>query len=365
MRKLLFLSAIASLVLFACSQDAPPDVIPPEVIPPVLIDTTAMLPVAANVYIVGDTIHPTPWRNQYAVYWNNGRKISLPNDTVSSANGVALEDTNVYMSAWGVTGNKITFWKNGKGIQLIDDNLTHPASVAITTAGKDVYTLGIAYTGGLEKRVPVYWKNQEKAVIITGPTGSEACDITVSGNDIYISGNAEGFDSGYEYLDSGYAHLAPCYWKNGSKVVLPSPVPSMYTGWARSIRVTGSDIHIAGDISSSAGFGPGWGVYWKNGVPVQLTETVHSSAKSIAVVGNDVYIAGEIQDNNRQPHAAYWKNGVAVILEPNFNSSANAIAIEGNNVHVVGRRNLDQILYWKNGVATVLGRGKANAIAIK
>lgn len=262
------------------------------------------------------------------------------------------------MSARGVTANKITYWKNGKGIQLIDGNLTALISVAITTAGKDVYTLGIAYTGGVEKKVPVYWKNQDKAVVITGPTNSEACDITVSGNDIYISGNAEGG------FNSGYGSGAPCYWKNGSKVVLPSPVPAMYSGLARSIRVMGSDIHIAGEVYPNPGFGTVWGVYWKNGVPVQLTATVRSSARSIAVVGNDVYIAGDIEDNNRQPHAAYWKNGVAVILEPNFNSSANAIAIEGNNVHVVGRRNLNQIVYWKNGVATVLGRGKANAIAI-
>jgi len=354
MRKLFFLSAIASLVLFACSQDAPPYVTPPFV-----TDTAGILPVAANVYIVGDTIDTSPWTRHYAVYWNNGRKILLPNDTLSTANGVALEDTNVYMSARGVSGNKITYWKNRIGIQLVDNNLLNQIAVAITTAGKDVYTLGIAYTGSYEKKVPVYWKNQDKAVVITGPTNSEACDITVSGNDIYISGNAEGG------FNSGYGFLAPCYWKNGSKVVLPSPVPAMYSGLARSIRVTGSDIHIAGEVYPyGTTTGSGWGVYWKNGVPVQLTTIVRSSAKSIAVVGNDVYIAGDIVDNNGQPHAAYWKNGVAVILDLNFNSTANAIAIEGNNVHVVGERNLDQIVYWKNGVATVLGRGKANAIAI-
>lgn len=357
MRKLLFLSAIASLVLFACSKDAPTDVIPPFV-----TDTIAMLPIAANVYIVGDTFETIQTR-YYAVYWNNGRKILLPNDTISTANGVALEDTNVYISAAGVVGNEITYWKNRKGIQLVENNLEILSSVAITTAGKDVYTLGNAYTGFYEKKVPVYWKNQDKAVVITGPTKSEACDISISGNDIYISGNAEGgFNSGYE-------NLAPCYWKNGSKVVLPSPVPftgvpTMYTGLARSIRVMGSDIYIAGEVYQSPGARIGWGVYWKNGVPVQLTTIVRSSAKRIVVVGNDVYIVGDIQDNDGQPHAAYWKNGVAVILDPNYNSTANAIAIEGNNVHVVGIRGLDQIFYWKNGVATVLGRGKANAIAI-
>lgn len=357
MRKFLFLSAIASLVLFACSQDAPPVVTPPVVTPPVVTDTSAMLPVAANVFIVGDTTDTSPTR-QYAVYWNNGRKILLPNDTLSSANGVALEDTNVYVSARGVVGNKIFYWKNRKGIQLVDNNLLNQVTVAITTAGKDVYTLGIAYTGGVEKKVPVYWKNQDKAVVITGPTNSEACDITVSGNDIYISGNAEGD------FNSGYYYLAPCYWKNGSKVVLPSPVPATYSGLARSIRVTGSDIHIAGEVYPNAGFGRGLGVYWKNGVPVQLTASVRSSAKRIAVVGNDVYIAGDIEGNDRQPHAAYWKNGVAVILDPIYNSTANAIAIEGNNVHVVGKGGLDKIVYWKNGVATELGRGNANAIAI-
>ena len=355
MLKLLYLSAIASLVLFGCTKGEQPDVTPT-----VVIDNTILLPVAANVYIAGYTIDNSPWARHYAVYWNNGRKILLPNDTLSTANGVALADTNVYMSASGVTGNKITYWKNRRGIRLVDNNIMDPAPKAITTDGKDVYTLGIAYTGSYEKLVPVYWKNEDKAVVITGPYLSDACDITVFGNDIYISGNAD-FN-----VFTGYGFVAPCYWKNGSKFLLQSPVPDMYSGLARSIRVTSSDIHIAGSIYQYPGAYVGWGVYWKNGVPLRLSgPTVHSSATSIAVVGNDVYIAGEIDDSNGQGHAAYWKNGVAVILDPIFNSTATGIAIEGNNVHVVGERGIDQIaMYWKNGTAVVLGRGKANAIAI-
>jgi hypothetical protein len=124
------------------------------------------------------------------------------------------------------------------------------------------------------------------------------------------------------------------------------------------------DIYVAG-VSITAN-GIGVATYWKNGVPVKLTDSSgYSEAKAIIIKGSDVYVAGFIGDNKGVSTAVYWKNGIITKLTDGLSSAkAYGIALQGNNVYVVGAKFIDPTpqnpvitpiaTYWKNNVATRL-----------
>lgn len=115
--------------------------------------------------------------------------------------------------------------------------------------------------------------------------------------------------------------------------------------------------------------------YWKNGVPVSLTDGTHNAiAFAIQVVGNDVYVAGA-ESNETADVAKYWKNSVAVNLSDGTRQAvAEAIVISAGDVYAAGYEVNAGIplaipKYWKNGVAVPLsdgsqGTGEATSIAV-
>jgi uncharacterized membrane protein len=146
-------------------------------------------------------------------------------------------------------------------------------------------------------------------------------------------------------------HLTAVYWKNGTPVSLPD---SLYGSEARAIAVNRNDVYIAGYILSSSGHYVA--AVWKNGVLTNLDNSGSpSEAYSIVLNGNDVYIAGSSGSN-----AIFWKNGVATKLTyadaTSVGSGASAIAINGTDVYVAGGTFNDNgypiAIYWKNGIGT-------------
>lgn len=119
-----------------------------------------------------------------------------------------------------------------------------------------------------------------------------------------------------------------------------------------------TDIHAVGFKVIN---GSTYGIYWKNGVQVDITQDVNSAIYAIAVVGSDVYLAG------RTSHGAtYWRNGTPVYLTNNNTTTAYAIAISGNNVYVGGAGykpgdNYTRATYWKNGAENDLTDGTTQA----
>ena len=358
MIKIPFLAGIVAIALIACKKDEP-----------MSSGTNNMqnnnnTTISPSVYIAGDSFTTTTQYLPYPIYWKNGKQVHLPHAGHSSGIDIAVSDSNVYIASSGIYfGNDVTYWKNTTGINLADPTIIYPSATGITLSGNDVYTVGSAEINNFEKKVPIYWKNQDKAIKLStfASSDGEGRDITVVGNDVYIAGTTFDFIRG--------AGSPACYWKNGIPTFLHAISPS-FSGVANSIFVSGSDIHVVGKCYPTYLTSPvGWAVYWKNGVPTELAPSDKiSEANCVTVVGNDVYIAGAVTAADGQRHAAYWKNGVQVILNntpTTISSTATAIAVYENDIYVTENRSVDSAYYWKNGQAVKLGRGRAYAIVVK
>ena len=162
-------------------------------------------------------------------------------------------------------------------------------------------------------------------------------------------------------IDStGINHSVAKYWKNGIPILLTEGSGNEST---TALTISGNDIYVTGN-----GIDPitrnSVAKYWKNGRPVKLTNgTSNAFTFSIAVSGNDVYVAGIESGTNGNFIAKYWKNGNAVALtDESTNSFANAIAVSQNDIYVAGSEG-SIAKYWKNGHAVDLSEGTLHETA--
>jgi hypothetical protein len=238
----------------------------------------------------------------------------------------------------------------------IAQNFTNPVSYKVTASNgsfinyivtvkvakvspviKDIYLVGSEFTGATHRAK--YWKNGVATYLSNSASNVVANSIFVQNNDIYVAGTGTSSSNGNDFAIA---------WKNGVVVNLQQGS----FGSAEAIQVVGNDVHIVGRNNNNA-------VYWKNGLVETTLSTNISWAEAIQVVGNDVYIAGTIYDGIKNI-GVYWKNGVQINV-PNA-SSISAIHVVGNDVYVAGYVHNGAyytVNYWKNGVKTQISSADA------
>ncbi len=142
---------------------------------------------------------------------------------------------------------------------------------------------------------PAVWKDSQITFLSSSELGGEACKVAVSDTNTYVSGTVG--DDAILWTNG----VADTLLSNGNKAV------------ADGICVDGSDIYVAGYITTDQGFQTP--VYWLNGSIKMLAESEAGVAKDVVVVGDDVYVVGFMYDEMYQI-ATVWENGDATSLAP-------------------------------------------------
>jgi hypothetical protein len=258
----------------------------------------------------------------------------------------------------GATNDVALYWKNGVPVILTDGTKRGFAN-SIFVSGSDVYVAG-AESSPATGSIAEYWKNGVPVVLADSTQGAMAWSIFVSGADVYVAG--------YEYEtlqtgpDSYSSEPVAEYWKNGVPVQLTDGTQA---ATAFSIFISGSDVYVAGfnctafvpDCSEAA--------YWKNGTLTTLSTAMDSTANSVVVSGSDVYVSGDTGSVSvgNPLIAEYWENGAPTQLaESTAGVTANQIAVSGTDVYVVGASG-GVAEYWKNGTPVTLTDGTYFATA--
>jgi len=294
-----------------------------------------------DLYIGGIETNGT---NGVGKYWKNGTSVSVTDGTkITYAYSMALSGSDVYLAGSEQNASGISvakYWKNGVATSLSDGNRV-AGVYSIVIIGNDIYAAGWESNGTND--VAKYWKNGVPNALTDGTRMAIARSIFVSGNDVYVAGE--------EAAPNGSSEAK--YWKNGVSTTLSNN--TNINASAMQIAVLNNDIHIA--IYAFDGTNITY-QYWKNGTFTPISGA--TQIDQLLVAGNDVYMAGR-----QSLSATYWKNGVPVLLtdgsKPAF---AHSIALYGNDVYVVGNEYNGSVKigkYWKNGVPTIFTNGSYDA----
>lgn len=281
-------------------------------------------------------------------YWKNGVFTANPTDC-SNVTSVFASGSDVYTG--GVDNTYLPkYWKNGVGVSLpVTTGHNEGAVNGLFVSGTDVYAAG-QDNGNSAYEVPRIWLNGT-AMALTFQYGGDAAAVVVAGTDVHAVG--------YQWSEPLGGNSIATYWKNGVPVSLTD---GSKEGYAYGICLSGTDVYIGGNDG-------GTGMYWKNGVATALSvpdPTYGTTVRSIYVTGTDVYVSGEYRDL-----AKYWKNGVMVDLSQtvpaptNFESAA-AISGKGADIYIAGKIATSGYGYWKNGVyQTISDASLIDAIFVK
>jgi hypothetical protein len=298
----------------------------------------------------------------FAGYWQDGqwKDLSACSDPGKRpwryAFAISVSGDDVYVAGYNGCDSKLVacYWKNG-----VRTDLAHPAAdsyaSSMCVSGDDVYIAGWldfdAYT------IPCYWKNGVRTELNRlGPSRVDRAEaIDVSGNDVYVAGTVNRNPDASQMISS------PCYWKNGERVDLKA-YDASNLGFGNSICVARGKVYVAGYIMYGCDTMP---CYWIDGVRYDLKNDVPGWAYSIQVSGTDVHIAGMVQTGqgeNYKTTPCVWKNKARTDLDMAESGFAASIFVLDKNVFVAGFGNIGSYYhtpcYWKNGVRTDLKPGR-------
>ncbi|HWV28858.1 MAG TPA: hypothetical protein VN038_04360 [Dyadobacter sp.] len=286
---------------------------------------------------------------------------------------VAGQNSGIFVSGSVVRNGKrnACFWKNDT-VQILDGSFAG-AALCIFVTDKDILV------GGESDGKPCYWHNGKK-IMINLPGAGAVTGILLNNNIIYAIGyvhegsvRTRGFllkGTNVSYLNaySGYAndfvfdesdlYIAgadngrPCYWKNGLPVTLSE------RGDVVAIGAASEWVMVAGDNRSGVLIGNG---IWKNG-KFELLDQASRSVRKLKIHDGKVYLLGnEIIASNKDDvvsNAFIDKDGqLGVLKGENGNSStiANDIFISSSSAYVLGTvtdyetKSQSRICYWIDG----------------
>jgi hypothetical protein len=306
----------------------------------------------SGVYIAGDI-------DGRAVIWKDGIPTFLTpiptGNKYAYAVKVLVSNNDLYVmgveedSVAGGSVATIKLWKNGV-VTNVTSGVTQAYGYGLDVYNGNVYILGSENNGvgGLINKV---WVNGFASNLPTGSfDNTEITDIKVNNGDVYVSG------TGTTYT-GGLATQKAIYWKNGTINLLTGTTQNCY---GNDVFISGTDVYIVGADSSSS-------VYWKNGTKVSLPSQAPYTASgttSIFVDNGNVYVGGQLNyffQPNNYTNAVYWKNNtVNLLTNSNINFSyagTDDIFVKNNIVYTIGYLEAPSIggyLYFQNNVPVPL-----------
>ncbi|QEC40954.1 IPT/TIG domain-containing protein [Pseudobacter ginsenosidimutans] len=318
-----------------------------------------------DVFVAGGQYNPA---HNVATLWKNGTAVSISTEE-SALTSIFLNGNDIYVAGVERINNLslANYWKNGNKVTL---GTGESVANGIAVNGNDVYVGGAEIVNGFD--LPRYWKNGTgTTVTVNDPIISQIVSGNGACTGVYI--NAGNVITVGSYRNS-QGRFSPWECKNG--IIPANTIPNNDKHcFANAVFVSGADVYEAGSQNNPT-TGLAMASIWKNGTATTLTSGTVSVgvATAVFVVGNDIYVAGYEQEDyygGGSQFAKYWKNGVPVKLS-NVSSGATGITVFGNDVYVSGwEHNGTYIVskYWKNGVAVNLGKSiltsTGSAIAVR
>ncbi len=314
-------------------------------------------PPVTDVYVAGFQLGNSTGIS--GLYWKNGTPVTIAGGIPGYINAITVSGNDVYLAglAAGSRYDVATYWKNGIPVTLTDGTTEIPSVRSIFVSGTDVYVAGRDYVLGTDNgSVAVYWKNGVKVPLSDGTQAAQAFSIQVSGPDVYVAGDE--IKPIFVPPSTITNYRVAKYWKNGVPVELTDGTQE---AGALSMFVSGSDVY-AGGFACRAFPSSCSATYWKNGAPVALSTVNGTLATSIIVSGSNVYALGA----QLGAGMLLWKNGTPVTLGGSEYTEANQVVVSGQDVYVAGARKAQQgaaiqATYWKNGVPVELPVGPDTA----
>lgn len=312
------------------------------------VGNPAIFATSNDVYVIGNKPNNNPtFLGSIPIYWRNGQPVTLPDSTGNAvASTIYISNNDVYAAG--------TCWFNNDSTRV-----PYTTPTALYPKSGNVGTL---WKNGVPQTLPGFCSvglvNNEYAV---NTFADYISGLYVTGNDVYVAGGSRYF--GYNAM----------YWKNGVRTDLTKGLiyqdrnGGYHYPTTTSIFVLNDDVYVSGyqmtaPVKSTA-------LFWKNGRATFLTtdSLSGSEANGIFVTNNDIHIVG-YQNINNYSRAMYWKNGIPTELTSGKESSAaTAIFVSGNDVYIAGYSwtapNNYIATWWKNGVQFKLTDGNTSAIA--
>jgi len=164
-----------------------------------------------SVYVAGLSTDPNS-NLTTATFWKNGlRTLMGDGNTTTTANALAVSDTNVYVVGRDVDFEIARLWRNGQVMNL-PGAAFYSDAVDVAVDGQNVYVLVIEEDQNTGNIRTVLYKNNTRSILSNDASvNTEGTGLAVKNGIVYVCGLRTDNNSGSDRA---------VYWKNGSLVNL-------------------------------------------------------------------------------------------------------------------------------------------------